>query len=584
MEVNAIATARQLEQSPPPMESTESRVRARDRLTINAAMRQVMIERMSIVGRPSEALLGQFLEQLDGGDVDVLVNMMKYALKAAVRSYRYVMLRFRAMVRASKCIRLFWLGSRFRFSSKLQRLILMWRRDEDEARKKLLNRSRKPVAPGAAGKDDGNTKSAPNRSSSQATKKSNDQQAPLNTSSSEQTNTTGDGDDDEFVLQQFISLRAPVELKRRVLMRHYKNLATDFRARWKLWRQKRREFDAELSTLQEGLGHSTTVDEGSGVHHHHHQKSKVLAAIQKRQSEFPPEPKFKWFQQLSSLSARERFEACLQHQLQRKHQGTEESGDDGWIALSLAACARHARQIEERAIAQQQGGGLGVSGGGGGAGPSITYLPRFNNVKSKVMDLASRGSGDAQVVRRVNRYGEVETTLLSSSTVINATKTLDLKAELPTLSRFKSEPWNYPPRPRGHPSASRRSASPGILASSSPAKSSGGGKPRATSAMAHYTDYAMHRASESDAMVQLDPMSKSLVLRGVLRPPARAALGPRSDVDVHFFFCTEHQSRMRWCNLTRCRRALFSVVSFGPPLGQPLGLDQMLTCIEIAQG
>jgi hypothetical protein len=523
MEVNAIATAKQLEQSPPPMETTESRVRGRDRLTINAAMRQVMIERMSIIGRPSEALLGQFLGQLDGGDVDVLVNMMKYALKAAVRSYRYVMLRFRAMVRASKCIRLFWLGSRFRFSSKLQRLILMWRRDEDEARRKLLNRSRKPAAAQGA-KDDANAKSSPQ---SQAKKAPNDA-SPLHTSTSDQTSGGGggDGDEDEFVLQQFISLRAPVELKRRVLMRYYKNLATDFRARWSQWRIKRREFDVELSALQERLGH--TADDGSGSGGHH-LKSKVLSAIQKRQAEFPPEPKFKWFQQLSALSARERFEACLQHQLQRKHQGGEEAPDDGWIALSLAACARHARQIEERAIAQQQGGGLVLGGGGGGgAGPSITYLPRFNNVKSKVMDLATRG-GDSPMVRRVNRYGEVETTLLSSSTVINATKTLDLKAELPTLSRFKSEPWNYPPRPRGHPSASRRSASPGISSS----LSNRSGKPRATSAMAHFSDYAMHRASESDAMVQLDPLSKNLVLRGVMRPPARAARGPRSDEDGH---------------------------------------------------
>lgn len=507
------------------MEAAESRVRNRDKLTINSAMRQVLIERMSIVGRPSEALLGQFLQQLDGGDVDVLVNMMKYALRAAVRSYRYVMLRFRAMVRAAKCIRLFWLGSRFRFSSKLQRLILMWRRDEDEARRKLLNRSRKPTA----GKDMDSGGGGGGATAGDVKKK---------TETPDSGGGGADGDEDEFVLQQFISLRAPVELKRRVLMRYYKNLSTEFRARWSQWRQKRREFDAELSSLQERLGGSANVEDSNS--HHHQPKSKLLTMIHKKQAEFPPEPKFRWFQQLSSLTARERFESCLQHQLQRKAHhggggGAEEAPDDGWIALSLAACARHARQIEERAIAQQQGGGLGIStgGGGGGAGPSITYLPRFNNVKSKVMDIPPSREGASTIVRRVNRYGEVESTLLSSSTIINATKTLDLKAELPTLSRFKSEPWNYPPRPRGHPNVKRRAASPSVSAAT-PSRQGVGQPKRANSATrAHYSDYAMHRESESDAMVRLDPLSKNLVLRGVLRPPARTAHGPRSDVEVH---------------------------------------------------
>ena len=96
-------------------ESIDVKIKRRDPMVVSGSLRQVCIERMGIVGRPSEASLAAFLAQLERHDIDVVVNIVRFFLFSTVRSAKFYISCFRRLVRAARCIRMYWQASRFRF-------------------------------------------------------------------------------------------------------------------------------------------------------------------------------------------------------------------------------------------------------------------------------------------------------------------------------------------------------------------------------------------------------------------------------------------------------------------------------------
>jgi hypothetical protein len=436
-------------------ESIGERIRRREKLVISGALRQIHIEMMAFIGRPNKVQLISFFKQLASTDLDVVSNIVKDLLIKSSRSMYYIMARFRILVKAKTLIRHTWLHSRFRFAMKIQALLQKWGKDEIEIRRRLT-------------------------------------EAKLHHRHS----------DDDSVMEQFLALEAPPELKRLVYLIFFKKAQREWLTKLRQWKTRTLEHAVRKEAVNRIASHA--------------ERQRQLRALALEEPPATP-PQLDWYQTLHKISPTDRFEKCIQIQLsyQQKLQERssespfgeggmekkkpvalrrgsavnatdlvaaldEKDSDTSWIALTMMGLGRHARQIDAR----------------GSEAPDADGRVRFRNrsviknygyVRSKIPSRASVIDSTMSTTspsRRQERDGGAAP----------ATRSLaQLRSDLPTLSAMKSEPWSVPSRAVGGAACS-----------------------------------IFSRRSEPPTLQALDPFSKSLVLRGIVTPPAPRAVAQKN--------------------------------------------------------
>ena len=428
-------------------ESLADRIRRREKLVISGALRQLQIEMMAFIGRPSPEQLISFFKQLHGSDLDVAANIIKDLLIKSSRSVYYIMSRFRTLVRAKTLIRHSWLASRFRFAMKIQALLVKWRNDEAEIRRRL-------------------------------------QDCKLHHRV----------DDNATVLEQFLALEAPVELKRLVYVIFFKKLQREWLTKLRQWKQRVLEYNAAKEAAMRLATHA--------------ERQKQIRDLQVFEPPAKP-PHLDWYQTLHQLTPTDRFEKCIQIQLsyqQKIHDSLaannggggarsvemgrrgsvvpmrdlltaldEHDQDTSWIALTMMGMGRQVRQMESR---------LSVTGNIRMSMVATSVIPSYTHVRSKIAgrESFSLGGGSPSPGGRSSASRRTNTTTDGAAPAVRSLA--QLRADLPTLSSMKSEPWNVPPR--------MEPGSPAFFA----------------------------RPSETPTLRAMDPFTKSLVLKGITAPPA----------------------------------------------------------------